>query len=157
MCGRPQPPHVGDDGTRETIPDKEAALVLLHALLEKEPYIPKVLRPADRPLAVMAGADSELVVAAPPIPVKPLADECRGKDSAESEELRGGERPIARLHRGQRTAYRQRTVLVPPPKMSRSDFCTSPCGTTHSVAASAFALSLSSLPARRSGGILTTR
>ena len=77
--GAPQPPHVGDDGTRETIPDKEAALVLLHALLEKEPYIPKVLRPADRPLAVMAGADSELVVAAPPIPVKPLPTNVEAK------------------------------------------------------------------------------
>jgi DEAD/DEAH box helicase domain-containing protein len=70
--GAPQPPDMGDDGTRETIPDKEAALVLLHALLEKEPYIPKVPRPADRPAAVMAGADLDPVVTAPPIPVKPL-------------------------------------------------------------------------------------
>ena len=70
--GAPQPPDMGADGTRETIPDKEAALVLLHALLEKEPYIPKVPRPADRPAAVMAGADLDPVVTAPPIPVKPL-------------------------------------------------------------------------------------
>lgn len=33
---------------RERIPDKEAALIILHELLEKEPYIPKPLSPARR-------------------------------------------------------------------------------------------------------------
>lgn len=42
--GSPVPPFAFtsiDAGTRGTIPDKEAALILLHALLEKSPYIPK--------------------------------------------------------------------------------------------------------------------
>jgi ATP-dependent helicase YprA (DUF1998 family) len=30
-----------DADTRGTIPDKEAALILLHALLEKPPYVPR--------------------------------------------------------------------------------------------------------------------
>jgi DEAD/DEAH box helicase domain-containing protein len=49
--GSPVPPFAFtsiDAGTRGVIPDKEAALVLLHALLEKPPYIPRPLpeRPA---------------------------------------------------------------------------------------------------------------
>jgi ATP-dependent helicase YprA (DUF1998 family) len=46
--GSPVPPFAFtsiDAGTRGTIPDKEAALILLHALLEKPPYIPKKLSP----------------------------------------------------------------------------------------------------------------
>jgi len=45
--GAPVLPHTTSDpdgGARGRIPDKEAALVLLHHLLEKEPYVPK--RPA---------------------------------------------------------------------------------------------------------------
>ncbi|MDP6775793.1 MAG: DUF1998 domain-containing protein, partial [Candidatus Latescibacteria bacterium] len=38
--GAPPPPGM-DEGTRGTIPDKEAALVLLHELLQREPYIPR--------------------------------------------------------------------------------------------------------------------
>ncbi len=41
--GAPVLPHAGGDGEsgRGRVPDKEAALVLLYHLLEKEPYIPK--------------------------------------------------------------------------------------------------------------------
>ena len=63
-----------------TIPDKEAALILFHALLEKEPYVP--VRPKLRAvaagavaagLAVGANGDIPLETApSPPIPVKPL-------------------------------------------------------------------------------------
>lgn len=63
--GAPLPP--GDDGnTRGTIPDKEAALVLLHAMLEREPYVPKYPRPGTAP--VVEGQPSNAV----PIPVKPM-------------------------------------------------------------------------------------
>jgi len=47
--GSPIPPFAFtsiDAGTRGTIPDKEAALILLHALLEKAPYIPRHPLPA---------------------------------------------------------------------------------------------------------------
>ena len=43
--GAPVPPFAqegADSGTRGTLPDKEAALVILHDLLELEPYIPRV-------------------------------------------------------------------------------------------------------------------
>jgi DEAD/DEAH box helicase domain-containing protein len=46
--GAPMLPHSTNDpdaGGRGRIPDKEAALVLLHHMLEKEPYIPKGPRP----------------------------------------------------------------------------------------------------------------
>jgi len=46
--GAPVAPHTTNDpdgGGRGRIPDKEAALVLLHHMLEKEPYIPKRPRP----------------------------------------------------------------------------------------------------------------
>lgn len=46
--GAPIPPYVrgeADGDARGKVPDKEAALVILHALLEREPYIPKA-RPA---------------------------------------------------------------------------------------------------------------
>ena len=71
--GAPLPPMGDDGGTRGTIPDKEAALVLLHALLEREPYIPKLPRPssgaahADDPVV-----PKDLSGTPPPIPVKPL-------------------------------------------------------------------------------------
>jgi len=50
--GSPVPPFAFtsiDAGTRGTIPDKEAALILLHALLEKPPHIPRQAPPL-RPL-----------------------------------------------------------------------------------------------------------
>lgn len=77
--GAPQPPNLGDEGTRETIPDKEAALVLLHALLEKAPYTPKVPRPADRPVAVLAGTDGAPAATVVSIPVKPLPTNVEAK------------------------------------------------------------------------------
>jgi len=41
--GAPVLPHAGGEGEsgRGRVPDKEASLILLHHLLEKEPYIPK--------------------------------------------------------------------------------------------------------------------
>jgi DEAD/DEAH box helicase domain-containing protein len=70
--GAPLPP--GDDGnTRGTIPDKEAALVLLHAMLEREPYVPKYPRPGMVPIT--NGQPSNVV----PIPVKPMAANVEAK------------------------------------------------------------------------------
>ncbi|MBE81577.1 MAG: ATP-dependent helicase [Gemmatimonadetes bacterium] len=69
--GAPSLPESAGDGTKEAIPDKEAALILLHALLEKEPYIP--VRPRRVLEAVSVGRETikngELVE---PIPVKPM-------------------------------------------------------------------------------------
>lgn len=70
--GAPAPPDLGDDAMRETIPDKEATLVLLHALMEKEPYVPKRPRPAERPVLVSARAELAPTADALPIPVNPL-------------------------------------------------------------------------------------
>ncbi|MCZ6635735.1 MAG: DEAD/DEAH box helicase [bacterium] len=64
--GAPLPPSGDDGGVRGTIPDKEAALVLLHAALEKEPYIPKHPRPGT--VAPMV----DPVGVSPAIPVKPM-------------------------------------------------------------------------------------
>jgi DEAD/DEAH box helicase domain-containing protein len=65
--GAPLPPG-GDGNSRGTIPDKEAALVLLHAMLEKEPYVPKHSRPG------IATADGAAVEAngGGTIPVRPM-------------------------------------------------------------------------------------
>ena len=70
--GAPRPPELGDDGTRETIPDKEAALVLLHALLEKEPYIPRLPRRSLGTVVAAKSAGTNGDAKAPAIPVKPL-------------------------------------------------------------------------------------
>jgi DEAD/DEAH box helicase domain-containing protein len=69
--GAPRPPESAEDGTKEAIPDKEASLVLLHALLEKEPYVPTRPRRVLKPVAVGNGvvANGEPVE---PIPVKPM-------------------------------------------------------------------------------------
>ena len=70
--GAPLPPG-GDGNTRGAIPDKEAALVLLHAMLEKEPYVPRQPRRAFS----RAGEGAERVHAA--IPVRPLAANVEAK------------------------------------------------------------------------------
>lgn len=71
--GAPLPP--GEDGnTRGTIPDKEASLVLLHAMLEKEPYIPKYPRPG-----AVVHLEKGMQGAAPAIPVRPLAANVEAK------------------------------------------------------------------------------
>lgn len=69
--GAPRPPESAEDGTKETIPDKEAALVLLHALLEKEAYIP--VRPR-RVLEAVPVGNGAVTNGEPvePIPVKPM-------------------------------------------------------------------------------------
>ncbi|MDA0748653.1 MAG: DEAD/DEAH box helicase [bacterium] len=68
--GAPLPPMGDEGGTKGTIPDRETALVLLHALLEREPYIPKRPRPV---LSLNRPAESEEVAGvSPPIPVNPL-------------------------------------------------------------------------------------
>ncbi|MEW6229413.1 MAG: DUF1998 domain-containing protein, partial [Bacillota bacterium] len=54
--GAPVPPFAQNDpdlSPKGRIPDKEAALIILHDLLEKGPYIPK---PVERPRALAAGA-----------------------------------------------------------------------------------------------------
>jgi len=72
--GAPLPP--GEDGTTKgTIPDKEAALVVLHALLEKEPYVPKRPRLA---VAYAEGAGGQDTPATP-IPVRPMAANVEAK------------------------------------------------------------------------------
>jgi DEAD/DEAH box helicase domain-containing protein len=80
--GAPVVPQAGDDAEvsgRGRIPDKEAALVLLHHLLEKEPYIPK----RERPLPAVAGrrhgsevaGEQEEEEAGRPREIKPLPPE----------------------------------------------------------------------------------
>ena len=69
--GAPRPPEAGDDGTKGTIPDKEAALVLLHALLEKEPYVPLRPRRLWDPVRVENGEASNGEPVAP-IPIRPM-------------------------------------------------------------------------------------
>ncbi len=69
--GAPRPPEAGDEGTKESIPDKEAALILLHALLEKEPYVPR--RPHRIMTAILAeNGEASKVEPVAPIPVKPM-------------------------------------------------------------------------------------
>ena len=69
--GAPRPPESGEDGTKETIPDKEAALMLLHALLEKEVYVPVRPRRVIEAVALENGAASN-GEPVEPIPVKPM-------------------------------------------------------------------------------------
>ncbi len=78
--GAPLPPNAGDDGTRGTIPDKEAALVLLHDLLGMEPYAPRRPR-VDASVSVTAGEDPVGVTEAPspPIPVRPMSANVEAK------------------------------------------------------------------------------
>ena len=56
--------YVLESGTRGRIPDKETALILLHALLELEPYVPRY--PARR---------EEMVEAPAPVPPAPVEEE----------------------------------------------------------------------------------
>jgi DEAD/DEAH box helicase domain-containing protein len=70
--GAPRPPESGEDGTKETIPDKEAALVLLHALLEKDPYVPSRPRRALTALPISAGGETANGEPVVPIPVNPM-------------------------------------------------------------------------------------
>jgi len=70
--GAPVPPSGDEGGVKGTIPDKEAALILLHALLERESYIAKRPRPqASIPPAEVNG-DAMDTAPSPPIPVNPL-------------------------------------------------------------------------------------
>ncbi|MFQ5870280.1 MAG: Zn-binding domain-containing protein, partial [Candidatus Zixiibacteriota bacterium] len=54
-----------DSEARERIPDKEAALIILHDMLEKEPYVPKPL-PVERKMQAARGILVEREDAAPP-------------------------------------------------------------------------------------------
>ncbi|HAA78127.1 TPA: ATP-dependent helicase [Candidatus Latescibacteria bacterium] len=76
--GAPRPPESGEDGTKDTIPDKEAALILLHALLEKEQYVPVRPRPIYTPVPIENGVatNGEPVE---PIPVKPMSANVEAK------------------------------------------------------------------------------
>ena len=73
--GAPIVAQSGDDpelSGRGRIPDKEAALVLLHRMLEKEPYIPKGERPQPRALPEGTGGEAEETEAARRREIKPL-------------------------------------------------------------------------------------
>jgi DEAD/DEAH box helicase domain-containing protein len=68
--GSPLPPYMAtdpDSDVKGTIPDKEAALLILHDLLGREPYTPE---PLASPLAAGEVAASSVVVrpASPPLP-----------------------------------------------------------------------------------------
>jgi DEAD/DEAH box helicase domain-containing protein len=69
--GAPVPPTGDNGGTRGTIPDKEAALVLLHALLEREPYVPK-RRERSGPATSASEPASEGEGLSAAIPVRPM-------------------------------------------------------------------------------------
>ncbi|MFC1573002.1 hypothetical protein ACFL6M_05325, partial [Candidatus Eisenbacteria bacterium] len=82
--GAPVLPHSGDDpevSARGRVPDKDAALILMHQLLEKEPYIPKTpKRGWEGAPAGAFGPDPEAEAEAERIParrrkVKPLPPE----------------------------------------------------------------------------------
>jgi len=59
--------HDADAEQRERIPDKEAALIILHEMLEREPYVPK-------PLKESAAEAAPGTVAEVPPPVKRLPE-----------------------------------------------------------------------------------
>ena len=69
--GAPVPPTGDSGGTRGTIPDKEAALVLLHALLQREPYVPKRRGPSG-PVASASEPTSDAEGRSASIPVRPM-------------------------------------------------------------------------------------
>jgi DEAD/DEAH box helicase domain-containing protein len=78
--GAPVLPQGGGDpevSARGRVPDKEAALILLHHLLEKEPYIPKNPRPEWEGAVGLAGAGEAQEEAEPPPrrTIKPLPSE----------------------------------------------------------------------------------
>ncbi len=69
--GSPLPPYAQQDpdgSSRDSIPDKEAALMILHDILEKEPYVPKAPSPQRRRLIEMglAAADVQVKETEPP-------------------------------------------------------------------------------------------
>ncbi|MFQ5809560.1 MAG: Zn-binding domain-containing protein, partial [Armatimonadota bacterium] len=69
--GSPLPPYAQQDpdaSSRDSIPDREAALMILHDILEKEPYVPKEPSPQRRRLIELglAAADVPMEEQAPP-------------------------------------------------------------------------------------------
>jgi DEAD/DEAH box helicase domain-containing protein len=60
--------RIGDSLQRSAIPDKEAALCILHHLLEREPYIPKPLHEQRPQRGAEGPAQAELEAAPPPVP-----------------------------------------------------------------------------------------
>ncbi|MFQ6098788.1 MAG: Zn-binding domain-containing protein, partial [Armatimonadota bacterium] len=83
--GSPLPPYAQrdpDGSTRGAIPDKEAALMILHDLLQKEPYVPKRPSPERRRLIQLglAGGDSDVAAQGEPKPeVKRLPENVERK------------------------------------------------------------------------------
>ena len=91
--GAPVMPHVGNDpdaAMRGRIPDKEAALVLLHHMLEKEPYVPK--GPARAPAGKISPGGEDLARDAEPASreVKPLPPEVERRLRASLRRLGSG-------------------------------------------------------------------
>ena len=92
--GSPIPPfaqHDPDGSTRDCIPDKEAALMILHDLLELEPYIPKAPS-AERQRLIelgLAGAAIETEPEAPPLEIKRLPESVERKIRRRIARLRG--------------------------------------------------------------------
>ncbi len=67
---------------REIVPDKEAALILLHDMLEREPYVPK--QPSPEALAQPAD------IPEPDPVIKPLPPNIEEKIRSRVRNLRGG-------------------------------------------------------------------
>lgn len=78
--GAPVPANVQNDADTETkgrIPDKEAALVILHALLQRPAYIPRQAKPALTQAVPGSVAAAEPVIERPPAPALPENTERR--------------------------------------------------------------------------------
>lgn len=72
-----------DAESRERIPDKDAALIILHELLEMEPYVPKPLTPEEIAAGTSPGAQP------PPAPVKRLPTHVETKVRKQLQGMKG--------------------------------------------------------------------
>ena len=79
-------PETGLNGLddREIVPDKDTALVLLHDMLEREPYTPKQLPLENAPVPVK--------LAEPEPEMKPLPSNIEEKIRSRVRNLRGGKK-----------------------------------------------------------------
>ncbi len=113
--GAPVLPHTTNDpdaGGRGRIPDKEAALVLLHHMLEKAPYIPKGPRPDWEGLAGALGGDGSADAAGAE---EPGGAHGRGRAGGTGRDGAGGEdEPDA-----DEIVRRRRAVKPLPPEVAR--------------------------------------
>jgi len=106
--GSPLPPfaqHDPDGSSRDCIPDKEAALMILHDLLEQEPYIPKDPSPERQRLIEKGMVAVEAVEAAAEAPrreIKRLPENVEAKIRRKLRALQGPQTPRPSWRTGKR-------------------------------------------------------